>query len=136
MGMEQCPSCKKIFNRVTGSALCPDCINREESDFEKVKAFVVNCERNNERSTITVTSAATGVSIRRILKYVREGLLDYVKGFDLEGMLRCAVCNKEIASGTTCYDCKLKMGLDSPPQIHAEPINHESHVTMYSRDNS
>ena len=71
MNIKNCPKCGKLFSPVGGSLICKDCIRAEEQEFEKVRDYL----RENRGADINVVSEKTGVSTKKILRYLKEGRL-------------------------------------------------------------
>jgi hypothetical protein len=82
MEVRNCPRCGKLFNRIN-SQLCPACTKEEDEIFETVRKFI----SDNESCTLTELSDGTGVSPKKILRYIREGRLEASKG--MHGDIRC-----------------------------------------------
>lgn len=107
MEIRNCKRCSRIFN-YNGSGVCPNCFLQEQEDFEKVRDFLFV---NPNSSTIEV-SQGTGVDVKIISRFLKEGRL---KG-ETEGMgdstLTCDKCGCDIQSGRFCEKCIVEMQSD------------------------
>lgn len=102
MNLRNCPECGKVFLQVSRN-LCPECVAREEKDFELVAKYV----RKHTDATVESTSEATGVSEARIIMFLREGRLQAKGG--LAYALQCDRCGKPIGNGRLCEQCAAEL---------------------------
>ncbi|MDR1687469.1 MAG: MerR family transcriptional regulator [Clostridiales bacterium] len=102
MEIRNCPRCRKVFRYIT-SPVCPDCEKEEEMLFETVVDYV----RENPDSNLAAVSLATGVSAKKLLRYVREGRLEISKG--MYGEVRCEKCGVPIKKGRYCDSCVISV---------------------------
>ena len=114
MEMRNCPRCKRIFN-YTGFPICQDCVKEDETVFEGVRTFI----KENPDSALAVISEKTGVSAKKILRYVREGRLEVSKG--MHGEVVCANCGKPITKGKYCDKCVIELN-NKVDQVFTGPI--------------
>lgn len=118
MKLQNCTECGKVFLQTVGD-LCPNCILEEEEDFKKIKDLVVestgffSAEELHEK---------TGVAMKRIIKFIRQGRLQFA---NIQTVLTCESCGDPIEEGRYCTSCKAKMlqGLhgDNTPEAPEEP---------------
>ena len=102
MDVVNCPRCGRIFRRII-SPICPACEKEEEEIFQKVRVFI----DENKECTLGELSEGTGVSAKKILRYIREGRLEISKG--MHGAVRCEICGRAISTGRFCEACMLKI---------------------------
>jgi flagellar operon protein (TIGR03826 family) len=102
MEARNCPRCKKIFNYVR-SPVCPACEKEEEETFVALRNFI----DENPGCRMAELSETTGVSIKRITQYIRDGRLEISKG--MSGEIKCDNCGKPIMRGRYCDVCAVKM---------------------------
>lgn len=102
MEMRNCPRCRKVFNYIS-SPICESCEKEEEKIFESVRDYL----KQNPNFTLAQVSEATGVSAKKILKYVKEGRLEISKG--MHGEIKCEQCNKPISKGKYCDSCVIQI---------------------------
>lgn len=102
METKNCPKCGRLFTYVK-NAICPECIKAEEETFQKVRAYL----KEFPGHSITEISDATGVSPRKISKYLREGRLEVTEG--IGNFLTCMNCGKPIHTGKFCRECSTRL---------------------------
>ncbi len=115
--IRNCPRCGRIFTYVN-RLICSRCIEDEEQEFKLVKEYVYD----NPGANIPEVSAATGVSVDRIMRFLREERLE-LKGNGESLGLGCERCGMSIPSGRFCVKCKEEIsqgfkrefGLDRKP---------------------
>ncbi|MGD0153883.1 MAG: MerR family transcriptional regulator [Thermacetogeniaceae bacterium] len=98
MSLRNCSECGRIFE-FTARDLCPDCVNKEEEDYELIK----NCLRHNPGAGISEVSEKTGVAEKKILVFLKKGRL--LLGPENSITLNCERCGKPIRSGRYCDGC-------------------------------
>ncbi|WP_422446897.1 TIGR03826 family flagellar region protein [Thermoanaerobacterium sp. DL9XJH110] len=98
MELRNCPECGKLFV-YTVKNLCPDCVKKEEEDFEKVRDYLYD----NPGATIEEVSEKTGVDSKKVLEFLREGRL-VLKNANA-GILSCEMCGAPILTGRYCDKC-------------------------------
>lgn len=104
MEARNCPKCGKVFYYNGKSVVCDSCTKEEEILFQKVRDYL----KENPGSKLNDVVKETGVSAKRINKYLREGRLEVTTG--LGDILRCMKCDKPIRTGKYCETCAEKLG--------------------------
>ncbi len=95
-----CARCGRMFNYLGfGHYYCPTCKKQDEEDFTKVKEYIYN---NGVASALEV-SEMTGVSIKLIEQYLREGRLEIPENSPI--FIKCEKCSVDIRSGRLCPSC-------------------------------
>lgn len=102
MEMVNCPRCGRIFTKMS-NPICDDCVKAEEELFQTVKKYI----DDNPNNTLEQVSEATGVSVRKILKYLKDGRLETTKG--MGRVLKCEQCGRPIARGKFCDACVINI---------------------------
>lgn len=102
MDLRNCPECGKLFV-YNHRNLCPECLKKDEEDFERVRDFI----NNNPRATLEEVSEATEVSTKNILEYLKEGRL-MLRSNNVNILLNCEICGEPILSGRICEKCSSK----------------------------
>ncbi|ACB85805.1 TIGR03826 family flagellar region protein [Natranaerobius thermophilus] len=97
--LKNCKRCGKLFLKTTRD-ICPDCHQKEEDDFLKVKQYL----DKNPGATIVEVSEETEVSQKQIRKFIEEGRLLTSKYEALT--IECKRCGKEISQGKYCESCQ------------------------------
>lgn len=108
MNVRNCTRCGKVFLPVLGRRYCPECAEAEIAEFESVKEHL----RKHPGASVLQVSEATGVPVKKIREYVKEGRL--VSASE-DWNISCDRCGKPIARGRFCDDCaaRLEMGFRS-----------------------
>ncbi|MCK8824169.1 flagellar protein [Fuchsiella alkaliacetigena] len=110
MDLKNCSRCGQLFTPITSrNKICRDCQQEEEEDFRKVKEYIYD----NFQPTLVETSEETGVSVKRIKKFIREGRLIEMDLSDFK--VECKRCEADIVEGDYCKECRneLSEGLKS-----------------------
>lgn len=98
MNLRNCPECGHLFE-FTVRDLCPDCVNKEENDYELIKS----CLRHNPGAGILEISEKTEVSEKKIIAFLKNGRLILEPTNAI--MLNCERCGRVIRTGRYCDDC-------------------------------
>lgn len=103
MEVTNCRACGNLFNYLSGSRLCPNCMKKLEKKFMTTKEYI----RENPGSNINTVAKECKVSIPQIKKWIREERLSFSQesGIGIE----CDNCGKMIRTGRFCSECKAKM---------------------------
>lgn len=102
MEVVNCPKCGRVFTRIKDT-LCPDCLKKEEDTYNLVRDYI----KANPNSTMTQITKDTGVSTRKINKYLRDGRLEVTSG--ISDFLKCMSCGVPITTGKFCRNCSSKL---------------------------
>lgn len=133
MDFVNCPRCGKLFNRMS-SPICKTCEKEEEELFKIVRQFV----DDNPNCTIPEVTEALGVSVKKIMKYLRDGRLEASKG--MGETLRCEKCNKPIKRGHYCDGCVIELNqtvtdiFDNRSNEYKGARMHTSHDIKHSKN--
>lgn len=105
MNVANCPRCGKIY--VKGFAeMCPNCLKDLEQQYEKCLKYL----RENKGITINDLSEATGVAIKQITKFIRDGRISIMHAPNMS--YPCEVCGTLIRENTICESCRSKLVKD------------------------
>lgn len=104
MELKNCKSCDKVFLYTGVRSICPECVEKEEKEFELVKQYLWD----HPNSSLTEVSEATGVEEKKVLKYLREGRISLGNKSDLK--LECEICGTVITYGRICAKCAKALG--------------------------
>ena len=99
MNIENCPRCGKIFAKGF-SEVCPVCTKEIDKEYEICAEFL----RKNKGASITVLSDETGVTIRQITRFIREGRISLLDAPNLS--YPCESCGTLIQSSHLCENCR------------------------------
>lgn len=99
--LANCSRCDALFVQAVRD-ICPKCYQAVEQEYELCARFLR--KRENRGSTIYQVSEATGVSVKQITKFIKEGRIS-VAGNPQLGY-PCESCGTVmIRTGTLCESC-------------------------------
>lgn len=104
--VKNCKMCKRMFQYVSGSMLCPTCKQLDEQDFDKVREFL----RDFPGATTQEVSDNTEVSPTKIHRWLKEGRLEVSETSPMA--LNCESCSVRIRSGRFCVECSKSLARD------------------------
>ncbi len=105
MNLGNCPRCGRLFAN-NFRDICPSCIKEIEEEYEKCLDFL----REEKLATIQEVHEATGVSIRQITKFIKEGRISVANNPNM--MYPCEVCGVLIRQGNMCDSCRTRLTRD------------------------
>jgi flagellar operon protein (TIGR03826 family) len=101
LNISNCPRCGKLFAKGIHD-VCFSCVKEIEHEYELCVEYL----RENRGATIPEVSEATGVSVRQITKFIREGRISFVQAPNL--VYPCEACGTPIRAGNLCDNCRQK----------------------------
>ncbi|MUT65022.1 TIGR03826 family flagellar region protein [Paenibacillus sp. NEAU-GSW1] len=104
--IENCPRCGRIFAKHFRD-VCPSCLKDIDKEYELCSTYL----RENKGAIITELSESTGVSIRQITKFVREGRISLLNAPNLS--YPCEVCGTLIRESNLCDNCRTRFQKDA-----------------------
>lgn len=113
--LANCSRCDALFVQ-TVRDICPKCYQLVEQEYEKCAKFLR--KRENRGANIHVVSEATGVSVKQITKFIKEGRIS-VEGNPNLGY-PCESCGIMIRSGNLCDACVKGLKHDLSQQLEVE----------------
>lgn len=105
MNLDNCPRCGRLFVKNL-MGLCQVCIKELEHEYE----ICVNYLRENKGTNIQELSDATGISIKEITRFIREGRISIANAPNM--MYPCEVCGTLIRDGHMCDSCRSRLRKD------------------------
>lgn len=100
-----CPKCGRIF--VKGiQDVCPNCYKEVEDQYDLCLKYL----REHKQCNIYDLSEDTGVSVKQITKFIREGRISLVNSPNMN--YGCEVCGTPIREGNMCENCRNKLSKD------------------------
>jgi len=102
MELDNCPRCGKLFAK-NFREVCPACIKIIDQEYQVCADYL----RKNKGATINVLSDETGVTIKQITKFIREGRISLVGAPNMS--YPCEACGTLIREGNLCLDCKTRL---------------------------
>ena len=103
MDVRTCKRCKRLFNYITGPAICPSCREEIEQEFQVVKKYI----DENRNCDINDVAEACDVDPQQIRQWIREDRLQFSE--DSMVGLNCESGGAMIRSGRYCDACKTKL---------------------------
>lgn len=100
--ISKCKNCGKFIG-MTRDGYCRDCHDKVEEEFKRVRAYL----KENPDATIPETSEKTGVSEKRILRFIRDDRLETVHHSQFT--VQCEMCGARISSGRYCAKCSTSL---------------------------
>jgi flagellar operon protein (TIGR03826 family) len=102
MNLDNCPRCGKLFAKGIRE-VCNVCTR----DIDKEYELCANYLREYKGAIITELSDETGVSIKQITKFIREGRISMVNAPNMS--YPCESCGTLIREGHLCDNCRNKL---------------------------
>lgn len=103
--MDNCPRCGKLFiKNVRG--ICQNCIKEIEIEYERCVKHI----RENKGVHMHELSEATGVSVKQITTFIREGRISIANAPNMT--YPCEVCGIPIREGHMCDSCRTRLTKD------------------------
>ncbi|OPJ56057.1 TIGR03826 family flagellar region protein [Alkalithermobacter paradoxus] len=103
MELINCRKCGRAFGSVNGEQYCSKCRDDDHDDFIKVRDYLYD----NPGATVKEVSEETGVSEKKILKFLKEERIEIAD--EANAILSCERCGKSIKSGKYCQKCKTEL---------------------------
>lgn len=117
--LRNCIRCGKVF-AYTYNPVCNKCLEQEEEEFKRVKEYIYE----NPGSTVFEVSEATGVSVEKIMKFLREERLE-LSSENANLLLECESCGRPIKSGRYCEECKNQIASEMKREFGLNKSKHE-----------
>ncbi|MBN2980638.1 TIGR03826 family flagellar region protein [Cohnella algarum] len=102
MDLANCPRCGKLFAR-NFRDICPNCMKDIEREYETCIEYL----RANKGATITELSDETGVSVKQITRFIKEGRISLYNAPNMS--YPCEVCGTLIREGNMCDNCRARL---------------------------
>lgn len=102
LNVMNCIRCGKLCVR-TVSEMCPACLKELEAHYEAC----LNYLRDNRGITLQELSDATGVPVKQIIRFIREGRISLVNAPNLT--YPCEVCGTPIREQALCPSCRQRL---------------------------
>lgn len=111
MKLENCPRCGKLFAKGIHD-LCPACMKDIDKEYDKCATFL----KDNRQCSMQELSDGTGVSVRQITRFIREGRISIVKLPNLA--YACESCGAPIRDNTLCVECRNRLAAEMKSQMN------------------
>lgn len=106
MNLDNCPRCGKLFAK-NFRDVCPVCIREIDKEYE----LCANYLREHKGAIISELSDQTGVSIKQITKFIREGRISMMNAPNLS--YPCESCGVLIRENHLCDACRARLTKDT-----------------------
>lgn len=105
--LRTCVRCHRMFQYTGyGHVYCPECKKKDEEDFVRIR----ECIEEYGVASMIELSNMTGISVKRIKEYLREGRLEIPENSTV--YIKCEKCGTNIRSGRFCAECAAKLSRD------------------------
>ena len=109
MNLDHCPRCGKLYAK-NFRDLCPSCIKEIDNEYELCADYL----RKNRGITTQELANATGVSVKQITRFIREGRISIAHLPNLT--YECDSCGRPIRDGNMCIECRHRLMKDIKDQ--------------------
>jgi flagellar operon protein (TIGR03826 family) len=128
--LANCSRCDALFVQAVRD-ICPKCHQLVEQEYEKCAKFLRI--RENRGANIHQVSEATGVSVKQITKFIKEGRISVVGNPNLG--YPCESCGITIRMGNLCDSCMSEImhkeiADDTTKRYHRFSIYQAVHTAM------
>ncbi|MHA6481287.1 TIGR03826 family flagellar region protein [Paenibacillus sp. strain BS8-2] len=106
MNLDNCPRCGKLFAK-NFRDVCPVCIRDIDKEYQLCSDYL----RQYKGAMIGELSDQTGVSIKQITKFIREGRISMVNAPNLS--YPCESCGTLIRESHICDECRARLVKDT-----------------------
>jgi flagellar operon protein (TIGR03826 family) len=113
--LANCTRCDALFVK-TVRDICPKCYQIVEQEYEMVARFLR--KRENRGATVQQVSEATGVSVRQITRFIKEGRISIVDNPNMG--YPCENCGVLIRSGHLCDACTKELRREIGQQLDVD----------------
>jgi flagellar operon protein (TIGR03826 family) len=124
MNLDNCPRCGRLYAK-NFMGICGNCIKDIEVEYDKCKTYL----REHKGAHMQELSDATGVSVRQITKFIREGRISIENNPEL--MYPCEVCGTTmLREGTMCENCRSRLTRDLSSAAQEIASDSQDHGAM------
>jgi flagellar operon protein (TIGR03826 family) len=126
--LANCSRCDALFVQAVRD-ICPKCHQLVEQEYEKCAKFLRI--RENRGANIHQVSEATGVSVKQITKFIKEGRISVVGNPNLG--YPCESCGITIRMGNLCDSCMSEIKHEMDQQLEVEHRLDEAQRTQQAQ---
>lgn len=105
MNVGNCPHCGKLYV-LNVMECCPTCLREIEQQYVDCVEYL----RKERGANIQELSDETGVSIKQITRFIKEGRISVMDAPNL--MYPCEICGTLIREGHMCESCRSRLTKD------------------------
>lgn len=106
LNVANCNRCGKIYMK-NMHGLCPACIKQLEAEYQQCLDYL----RDHRQCTIQELSDGTGVSVKQIIRFIREGRISTRNNPNMT--YPCDVCGTSIKENHICDSCRARLAKDA-----------------------
>lgn len=114
MLLRNCTKCGRLFLHPL-NPICKECKREEDISFQSVVDYL----KENKDATMTEVASRTGVSIKEITRYFKDGRLASLQ-IETSIHIYCERCSTPIMAGRFCNLCNYKMRKEIESVIEKE----------------
>ncbi|MGU3471509.1 TIGR03826 family flagellar region protein [Paenibacillus sp. D51F] len=128
--LDNCPRCGRLFAK-NFRDVCPQCIRDIDHEYELCSDYL----RKNRGTAINELSDMTGVSIRQITKFIKDGRISLMDAPNLS--YPCESCGILIREDHMCDSCRarLKNDVRRMKSAEEESLRNTSALRAYQSKN-
>lgn len=126
MNLDNCPRCGKLFAK-NFRDVCPSCLREIDNEYQLCADYL----REFKGSIITEVSDATGVSIKQITKFIREGRISIINAPNMS--YPCESCGTLIREHNLCDECRQR--IDKDKQHMFEDLARKEQLKGFKKEN-
>ncbi len=119
LNVGNCPVCGKVFSKVNRS-VCPACHKEIEDQFVLCERYL----RENRGATLEKLCDDTGVSIKMITKFIKEGRISIYNAPNVH--IPCDICGQPMKAGLMCESCRQRLAHDVSKAVKESAMIEES----------
>ncbi|WP_172371775.1 flagellar protein [Sporosarcina jiandibaonis] len=118
--LDNCRLCGSLFLK-NYTDYCKDCCKEVEEKYNSIAEYLK--KEQNRNVTLEDVSASTGVSLKQIAEFIRDGRI-YAEDFPNLGY-SCAHCSKLIKKQLLCVDCFDRFSTDLNKTLKIDKLEKE-----------
>lgn len=105
LNIGNCPRCGRVFAKGIKD-VCAACVKDIDQEYVDCSIYL----RENKGASIHDVSEETGVTVKQITKFIREGRISLTDAPNLG--FPCDTCGKHIREGNMCESCRTRFSKD------------------------
>ena len=126
--LDNCRQCGSLYLK-NYADYCIDCSKEVEEKYNRIAKYLKN--EHNHNVTLEDVSASTGVSLKQVTDFIRDGRI-YAADFPNLGY-PCAHCSRLIKKQILCIDCFDRFSMDLNQTLKRDNFENEIRSAQYSR---
>ena len=102
MNLGNCPRCGRLY-AMGFRDICVDCVKEIEAEYKSCADYL----RETRGASMQEVADATGVAVRQIIKFIREGRISIADAPNMS--YPCEVCGIPIRENNMCDSCRARL---------------------------